>query len=112
MWLQLSQQLEAVTREKDGMVVRYATSEKEVIVARKALEEADKRLRDLAKERDQYFSRVRSLSQERSRLCTNLDTKVGGPGNRSALVRWKCHEASFELHVLRLSFRLWHLMRA
>lgn len=72
----LLQQLEAVTREKDGMVVRYATSEKEVIVVRKALDEADKRLRDLAKERDQYFSRVRSLSQERSRLCTSLDTKL------------------------------------
>ncbi|CAN7990745.1 unnamed protein product [Ixodes hexagonus] len=72
----LTQQLEALTREKDGMVVRYATSEKEVIVARKALDEADKRLRDLAKERDQYFSRVRSLSQERSRLCASLDTKL------------------------------------
>lgn len=72
----LCKQLEAVTKEKDGMVVRYATSEKEVILARKALEDMEKKYREVLKERDQHFSRVRSLNNERVRLCANLDTKL------------------------------------
>lgn len=72
----LCKQLEAVTKEKDGMVVRYATSEKEVILARKALEDMEKKYREVLKERDQHFSRVRSLNNERARLCANLDTKL------------------------------------
>ncbi|XP_077544270.1 coiled-coil domain-containing protein 186 isoform X3 [Haemaphysalis longicornis] len=72
----LCKQLEAVTKEKDGMVVRYATSEKEVILARKALEDTEKKYREVLKERDQHFSRVRSLNNERARLCANLDTKL------------------------------------
>ncbi|XP_064465872.1 coiled-coil domain-containing protein 186-like isoform X1 [Ornithodoros turicata] len=74
--LQLVKQQEAITKEKDAMVVRYATSEREVIVARKALEDAERRQKDLVKERDQYFSRVRSLNNERARLCSSLDTKL------------------------------------
>lgn len=72
----LLKQLEAVTNEKDTMVVRYATSEKEVIVTRKALDDAERKLRDVMKERDQYFSRVRSLNNERARLCSSLDAKL------------------------------------
>ncbi|XP_064465873.1 coiled-coil domain-containing protein 186-like isoform X2 [Ornithodoros turicata] len=72
----LVKQQEAITKEKDAMVVRYATSEREVIVARKALEDAERRQKDLVKERDQYFSRVRSLNNERARLCSSLDTKL------------------------------------
>lgn len=72
----LSKQLEAVTKEKDSMVVKYATSEKEVILARKALEDTEKKYREVVKERDQHFSRVRSLNNERARLCSSLDTKL------------------------------------
>ncbi|XP_075532660.1 coiled-coil domain-containing protein 186-like isoform X1 [Dermacentor variabilis] len=72
----LCRQLEAVTKEKDSMVVKYATSEKEVILARKALEDTEKKYREVVKERDQHFSRVRSLNNERARLCSSLDTKL------------------------------------
>ncbi|KAK8769370.1 hypothetical protein V5799_014164 [Amblyomma americanum] len=72
----LCKQLEAVTKEKDSMVVKYATSEKEVILARKALEDTEKKYREVVKERDQHFSRVRVLNNERARLCSSLDTKL------------------------------------
>uniref|UniRef100_L7M4F1 Putative signal transducer n=1 Tax=Rhipicephalus pulchellus TaxID=72859 RepID=L7M4F1_RHIPC len=72
----LAKQLEMVTKEKDTMVVKYATSEKEVILARRALEDMEKKYREVVKERDQHFSRVRSLNNERARLCSSLDTKL------------------------------------
>uniref|UniRef100_A0A131YYZ6 Signal transducer n=1 Tax=Rhipicephalus appendiculatus TaxID=34631 RepID=A0A131YYZ6_RHIAP len=72
----LAKLLEMVTKEKDTMVVKYATSEKEVILARRALEDMEKKYREVVKERDQHFSRVRSLNNERARLCSSLDTKL------------------------------------
>ncbi|XP_037282619.2 coiled-coil domain-containing protein 186 isoform X2 [Rhipicephalus microplus] len=72
----LAKHLEMVTKEKDTMVVKYATSEKEVILARRALEDMEKKYREAVKDRDQHFSRVRSLNNERARLCSSLDTKL------------------------------------
>ena len=58
------------------MVVKYARSEKEVMVAQNHREATEKKTKDLVKERDVLLEKIKSLNNEKSRVCNMLDTKV------------------------------------
>ncbi|XP_064094740.1 coiled-coil domain-containing protein 186-like isoform X2 [Macrobrachium nipponense] len=72
----MTQQYEAANKDKESMVIKYATSEREVIVARKQKEVIEKKLKDMEKEREQLQNKNKMLVSERARLCQTLDTKV------------------------------------
>lgn len=58
------------------MVVKYALSEKEVIGLKNVHDNVEKKMRDLAKERDVLMEKIKGLNNEKSRVCTMLDAKV------------------------------------
>ena len=58
------------------MVVKYACSEKEVILAQNHREGVEKKLKDLMKERDGLQDKIKHLNGEKTRVCHMLDAKV------------------------------------
>lgn len=58
------------------MVVKYARSEKEVITAQNQREAAEKKTKELAKERDVLMEKVKGLNAEKTRVCHMLEAKV------------------------------------
>ena len=58
------------------MVVKYARSEREVIVAQNQREGIEKKIKDLTKEREGLQEKIKSLTSEKTRVCHMLDVKV------------------------------------
>lgn len=72
----VTKQYEAANKDKEAMVIKYATSEREVIIARKQKEALEKKMKDMEKERENLLSKNKMLITERARICQTLDTKV------------------------------------
>lgn len=72
----ITKQYEAANKDKESMVVKYATSEREVIVAKKQREAVEKKMKEMEKERENLLSKNKMLISERARICQTLDTKV------------------------------------
>ncbi|XP_045135473.1 coiled-coil domain-containing protein 186-like isoform X2 [Portunus trituberculatus] len=72
----ITKQYEAANKDKEAMVIKYATSEREVIIARKQKEALEKRMKDMEKERENLLSKNKMLISERARICQTLDAKV------------------------------------
>lgn len=72
----MTKEYEAANRDKESMVIKYATSEREVIVAKKQKEAVEKKMKEMEKEREQLVSKNKMLISERARICQTLDTKV------------------------------------
>jgi len=62
-------------KERDSMVVKYARSEREVIVAQNQREGIEKKIKDLTKEREGLQEKIKSLTSEKTRVCHMLDVK-------------------------------------
>lgn len=58
------------------MVVKYARSEKEVITAQNQREAAEKKTKELAKERDVLMEKIKGLNAEKTRVCHMLEAKA------------------------------------
>jgi chromosome segregation ATPase len=58
------------------MVIKYATSEKEVIHLKKIREENDKKIKDLIKDKESLNVRIKGLSNDKLQLMSSLDKKV------------------------------------
>ncbi|MPC38590.1 Coiled-coil domain-containing protein 186 [Portunus trituberculatus] len=71
----ITKQYEAANKDKEAMVIKYATSEREVIIARKQKEALEKRMKDMEKERENLLSKNKMLISERARICQTLDAK-------------------------------------
>lgn len=74
--LQKSQLYESANKAKEGMVVKYAMSEKSVITVRKDLELAERRLREANKARDLLSDRLKTVQSEKEKANNLLETKV------------------------------------
>ncbi|KAG0693442.1 Coiled-coil domain-containing protein 186 [Chionoecetes opilio] len=72
----VTRQYETANKDKEAMVIKYATSEREVIVSKKQKEALEKRMKDMEKERENLLSKNKMLISERARICQTLDTKV------------------------------------
>ncbi|XP_045588756.2 coiled-coil domain-containing protein 186 isoform X1 [Procambarus clarkii] len=72
----MTKEYEAANKDKESMVIKYATSEREVIVAKKQKEAIEKKMKEMEKEREQLLSKNKMLISERARICQTLDTKV------------------------------------
>lgn len=58
------------------MVVKYAHSEKEVIVAHNQRDVMEKKMKELAKERDVLLEKIKSMNNDKTRVCNMLEVKV------------------------------------
>ncbi|KAF2351137.1 hypothetical protein FHG87_018108 [Trinorchestia longiramus] len=61
---------------KEAMVVKYAVSEKNVLVAQKQRDAAERRCRDLEKDKEVLLARVKNISAEKTRITSILDKKM------------------------------------
>jgi len=58
------------------MVMRYAVSEKEVIIQKKERESLEKKLREMEREKDLLLGKMKGISTDKTRICQMLDNKV------------------------------------
>ena len=58
------------------MVVKYAHSEKEVIVSHSQRDNIDKKLKDVTKERDVLLEKIKTMNNDKTRVCNMLEAKV------------------------------------
>ena len=71
----LQKRLEATTKEKDSMVVRYAEGETKVIKAENEKEKLAKSLADLTKDKDVLLGKVKSMRDEKIKMQQQVDAK-------------------------------------
>ncbi|XP_046639587.1 coiled-coil domain-containing protein 186-like isoform X1 [Daphnia pulicaria] len=67
--------LSKVQKERDSMVVKYAHSEKEVIVAHNQKDSMEKKMKESLKERDVMMEKIKAMNNEKSRVCNMLEVK-------------------------------------
>ena len=58
------------------MVVKYAHSEKEVIVAHNQKDTMEKKMKEAIKERDVLLEKIKVMNNEKTRVCNMLEAKV------------------------------------
>lgn len=58
------------------MVVKYAHSEKEVIVAHNQRDSMEKKMKDAIKERDVLLEKIKGMNNEKTKICNMLEVKV------------------------------------
>ncbi|XP_053209843.1 coiled-coil domain-containing protein 186-like [Panonychus citri] len=81
--LTFNTRLDKCTKERDlsrkdleSMVVKYAKSERDVIVCKKAKDEAEKKMREAIKEKETLASKVKSLTCDKSSMMKSIDSKL------------------------------------
>lgn len=72
----VTKNFEAAKKDKESMVMKYATSESQIISARKQKEAAEKKMKEMEKEKEQCISKMKTLTTERARICQTLDQRV------------------------------------
>ncbi|GFU04061.1 coiled-coil domain-containing protein [Nephila pilipes] len=72
----LSKECNTLRKEKESIVIRYANSEKEVILEKKAQQDLEKKMRDMNKERENLLSKIKGLSSENNRLSSCYESKM------------------------------------
>src|SRR5699024_6950751 len=68
--------IESVKRELQSMVIKYATSEKEVINLKKHHAETEKRCKEALKERESLQARIKELTTEKKQLLANVERTI------------------------------------
>ena len=58
------------------MVVKYANSEKQVMVGQNQRDALEKKIKELLKERDSLNEKIKGLNGEKSRVCNMMNDKV------------------------------------
>ncbi|KAI1306082.1 Coiled-coil domain-containing protein [Halotydeus destructor] len=71
-----TKQASSSKKDLESMVVKYAMSEQQVITAKRAKEEAEKRMRDALRDKDALNARVRGLCNDKASLTTSFEKKV------------------------------------
>lgn len=73
---ELKKAFEVANRDKESMVMKYALGEKDILVARKGKEEAEKRLKESNKDKEGFQYKIKTLSTERTRLQALCDNRM------------------------------------
>lgn len=71
-----NKQAEAFRKDLESMVMKYANSEREVLVIRKLKDELDRKLKDALKDRESLMIRIKGLSSEKSQIAVSLEKKT------------------------------------
>ncbi|KAM0733944.1 Coiled-coil domain-containing protein 186 [Formica fusca] len=65
----------AINKEKENMVMRYATSEKQLIDSQRAIDCAERKVKELLKDQELFQNKLRQTQGERTRICNIMDGK-------------------------------------
>ncbi|CAG0915840.1 unnamed protein product [Notodromas monacha] len=72
----LNQQVSSAVKDKEAMVMRYAQSEKEVIIVKRDKENLERKLNDMNKEKENLLAKLKNMSNDKAKLAQSLDTKT------------------------------------
>jgi len=73
---ELKKAFEIANRDKESMVMKYALGEKDIMVAKRGKEEAEKRLKENMKDKESLQYKIKTLSTERTRLQALCDNRM------------------------------------
>ncbi|XP_011871078.1 PREDICTED: coiled-coil domain-containing protein 186-like isoform X2 [Vollenhovia emeryi] len=71
----LKKECAAVSKEKENMVMRYVTSEKQLIDTQRARDSTERKVKELQKDQELLQGKLRQAQGERARICNILDGK-------------------------------------
>ena len=71
-----NKQAETSRKELESMVMKYATSEREVIVMKKSKDDSEKKFRDALRDKEALMVRIKGLSNEKTQLMGTIDKKI------------------------------------
>ncbi|GAB1868831.1 hypothetical protein CAJAP_09910 [Camponotus japonicus] len=71
----LKKECMAINKEKEDMVMKYATSEKQVIDSQRAKDCAERKVKELLKDQELLQNKLRQTQGERTRICNIMDGK-------------------------------------
>ncbi|KAL6432709.1 hypothetical protein ACFW04_006252 [Cataglyphis niger] len=64
-----------INKEKENMVMRYATSEKQLIDSKRAVDCTEHKIKELLKDQELLQNKLRQTQGERTRICNIMDGK-------------------------------------
>ncbi|XP_070511664.1 coiled-coil domain-containing protein 186 isoform X2 [Cardiocondyla obscurior] len=71
----LKKECAAIGKEKEDMVMRYVTSEKQLIDTQRAKESTERKVKEVLKDQEILQNKLRQAQGERTRICNILDGK-------------------------------------
>ncbi|XP_018375182.1 PREDICTED: coiled-coil domain-containing protein 186 isoform X3 [Trachymyrmex cornetzi] len=71
----LKKECAAINKEKENMVMRYVTSEKQLIDTQRARDSTERKVKELLKDQELLQNKLRQTQGERVRICNILDGK-------------------------------------
>ena len=72
----LSKAFELANRDKESMVIKYAMGEKDILIAKKGKEVAEKKLGEANKDKESLQYKIKTLGNERTRLQALCDARA------------------------------------
>ncbi|XP_054721313.1 coiled-coil domain-containing protein 186-like [Uloborus diversus] len=72
----LAKDCNMLQKEKESIVIRYANSEKEVIMEKKAQQDLEKKLKEANKERESLLLKLKNIASENNKLTVALENKT------------------------------------
>lgn len=97
--------IESTRRELQSMVIKYATSEKEVINYKKHHSEIERKCKEALKERESLQAKIKELTTEKKQLLTNVERTVLEAAtlrNENELLKNKLAQADVRVEQLHL----------
>ncbi|KAH9408666.1 hypothetical protein TYRP_010934 [Tyrophagus putrescentiae] len=97
--------IESTKRELQSMVIKYATSEKEVINLKKHHSEIERKCKEALKERESLQAKIKELTAEKKQLLTNVERTILEAAtlrNENELLKNKLAQADVRLEQLHL----------
>ena len=91
----LKKAYELANKDKESMVIKYAMGEKDILIARRGKEEAEKKYREALKDGDSYQYKIKTLTTERVRLQGLCEAR----GQETSHVRKELDKAREELKL-------------
>uniref|UniRef100_A0A0K8TA73 Coiled-coil domain-containing protein 186 n=1 Tax=Lygus hesperus TaxID=30085 RepID=A0A0K8TA73_LYGHE len=71
----LKKQCDSANKEKEGMVMRYAKNEKELLDQKKARENLEKKVKEVTKDNEALQAKLKALGAEKAKVSQLLETK-------------------------------------
>lgn len=102
-----TKQADNMRTELQSMVIKYATSERDVIELRKRFTDVDKKYKELVKERDHFQAKTKDLMQDKKQLMTNLEKHVLDAAyltNKNDILKNKLEQQELNIQRMQLSF--------
>jgi len=72
----LKRAFDLANKDKESMVIKYAMGEKDIMIAKRGKEDLDKKMREALKDKEGFQYKIKTLSNERTRLQGICDSRA------------------------------------